>query len=455
MFTKLTDNTLFIVLTFLPFKEAARTCVLAKRWRHAWRATKNIEFNERFFVRFGESDENKETQRLVFIQFARQWMENYQESNIENFHLTFLKPGIFRGEMDRCIAFALNRNVKVLGLDFSDPAWGEDDLESHAAAFDLPLDVYGHAVLESLKLFSCSFRVSEFTKFGALKEVSLGWIDLKMSVVEAILVNCRVLESLSLKKCWNLEHLDIKGPNLRLKSLVVDKCIFLEGWYGIEAPNLKFLKYSGKVGFFEIEINRSCMKEADLDFGFELEFDEAAGHLLYRLIEQLYPVRILTVCSYMLQVIPSGEEPLRMSFPLSIQHLIMKTSMHANEFYGIKFFMHSCPHLERLTAQIGAGRIFDDYEPPFELNPNNFWTNDFTFDFKCLNRTLTVVEVKGFKGTEHELDFLRCLLCYGRVLQRLDITVSKEGGNVEEYHRRAQRLQKFRKASPSLQISIY
>jgi hypothetical protein len=57
--------------------------------------------------------------------------------------------------MDRCIAFAIKRNVKELGLDFSDPAWGEDDLDSHAAVlFDLPLDVYRHAILESLKLFA-------------------------------------------------------------------------------------------------------------------------------------------------------------------------------------------------------------------------------------------------------------------------------------------------------------
>jgi hypothetical protein len=138
-------------------------------------------------------------------------------------------------------------------------------------------------------------------KFRALKEVSFGWIDLRMSVIESILVNCQLLESLSLKKCWNLEHLDIKGLNLRLKSLVVDKCTFLEDWYAIEAPNLWFLKYFGVVGMFEIEINRSCMKEADLDFGLELEFDEAAGHVLYGLIEQLYPIMILTVCSYMLQ----------------------------------------------------------------------------------------------------------------------------------------------------------
>lgn len=93
-------------------------------------------------------------------------------------------------------------------------------------------------------------------------------------------------------------------------------------------------------------------------------------YLLYDLTFFYFKITIgsvFTIFLHYFQVIPSGEEPLRMSFPLSIQHLIMKTSMHANEFYGIKFFMHSSPYLERLTVQIGAGRIFD------VSISNNFW----------------------------------------------------------------------------------
>jgi hypothetical protein len=302
MFNKLTDYLLFIIVSLLPFKEAARTSVLSKRWRHVWRATKNIDFNERFFVRLGEPDEIQETHRLFFIHFFRQWMENYQEPLVENFQLTFTKPGIFRVDMDRCIAFAITRNVKFLAVDFSDPTWGEDDLDDHAALFDLPLIVYGNAALESLKLFSCSFRMSEFVNFGALKDVSLGWLELRMSAIEAILLNCPLLESLSLKKCWNIERLDIRAPNLQLRNLVIDKCKFLRDCYDIEAPNLRFFKYSGAVGFFAVEISGKFMEVADLDFGLEFEFDEAAGHILYQLIEHLWAIRILTVCSYMLQV---------------------------------------------------------------------------------------------------------------------------------------------------------
>ncbi|KAF5478863.1 hypothetical protein F2P56_005391 [Juglans regia] len=459
MFSRLTDEILLIIIFFLPFKEAARTCVLSKRWRHIWRETKNIDFDERFFVGVGESQERQETQRQIFIDFARQWMKNYKKTGIDKFRLSCLKPVNFREDVERCIAFAISHNVKVLDLDFSDPIlWEEDGFSNHEALFDLPMNVYGHVVLESLKLFSCSFRVSDFMNLKALKHVSLGWLQLKVSFIESLLLNCPLLESLSLTKCWNLEHLRINGPNLRLRSLVIDKCNFLrDHWFDIEAPNLRFLKYSGVVGIFDIEINRNYMEEADLDFGLEFEVDEAVGNLLHKLLEQLYPIRVLTVCSYMLQVIPLGEEPLRMSFPLNLKHLILKAAMHENELYGIRFFLNSCPYLETLTIEIGPGRVFDDYTPPFELNPDRFWTQCPKFD--CLGRNLKVVDIKGFTGTRHEVCLLCYLIFYGRVLECLNITIWKEGGanggNVEVYRKRAQGLQSFKKGSPNLQISIY
>ena len=41
------------------------------------------------------------------------------------------------------------------------------------------------------------------------------------------------------------------------------------------------------------------MEEADLNFGIELKHGEATR---YHLLDQLYPIKVLTVCSYMLTV---------------------------------------------------------------------------------------------------------------------------------------------------------
>ena len=47
---KLSDSLLILIISLLPFKESARTCILAKRWRYIWRASKNIEFDKRLIA---------------------------------------------------------------------------------------------------------------------------------------------------------------------------------------------------------------------------------------------------------------------------------------------------------------------------------------------------------------------------------------------------------------------
>ena len=70
-----------------------------------------------------------------------------------------------------------------------------------------------------------------------------------------------------------------------------------------------------------------------------------------------------------------------------------------------------------------------------------------------------MVEVKGFKGTMNEFMVLQYLICLGRVMERMNLCISREtddnGGNVELYRARAQMLLQLKKASKKLQISIY
>ncbi|KAF3453502.1 hypothetical protein FNV43_RR03942 [Rhamnella rubrinervis] len=460
MFEKLSDESIiFIIISSLPFKEAARTCILSKRWRHLWRATKTIEFNERFFVKGDvDSQANREIQRKVFVDFVIEWINHYIEPVVDNLYLTFSRPRESLTVIENCIKFALARNVKSLGFDFTDPAWHGHDLDSRPQeSFDLPSYVYEHQAVESLTLFSCKFSVSGVCNLRLLRQLSLGWVGVRQSSLKVLLENCGVLESLSLKRCWGIGRIiQIEGKNLKLKTLVIDQCRFVDNYLAIfEAPKLRVFKYSGKVANFDIQLSTSILADVDLDFGYENEFSEF-GDILHNLLCYLNPMTVLTVCSYLLQVIPSGEQELCTKPSLDVAHLKLKTALHDNEFWGIKYMLKSCPRLNTLTIEMSSdqSRILPDYDPPSTQS----WKESF-IGYKCLRNKLKVVQIKGFKGNYNELYLVDYVLYFGRVMENLNIYISKEvdvngNGSPQVYLSRARQILQFKRTSPRLQISI-
>ncbi|KAL9383149.1 hypothetical protein Peur_023472 [Populus x canadensis] len=456
MISNLPSSLLIIIAGFLSFKEAARTSVLSKQWLNIWRDAMHIQFNENFFVKSDEPEENQKVQREVFINFARQFIANYPQQDIKTLGLTCSKPGDFLADMQNIVMFASSRNVRELGLDFSDPTWREHAFENHQAAFELPLLVYEHGqALKSLELFSCSFDVSNFSNFCALKTLSLGWIKINMGSILAILESCPLLESLSLKKCWDIVSFEISKPGLRLKSLVIEECDIADDFVLIEGPKLQFFKFSGNVGEFLLD-DQSDLVKAELDFETETVFDEI-GLFLCDLLEDLFAAQVLTVCSVFLQIVPSGNEPLGLQAPSDVRYLILKTALHINEFCGIRFMLRSCPHLEILTIDIGPANIFPEYRAPYPFNPQEFWSEDLLVE-ECVTTTLKAVNVKGFKGTMNELHVLKYLLLFGHAMEELTLYVSNEAGSNGEtrefYMERALQVLEFNKASRNLSIAV-
>ena len=301
MFSLLPDALLLVIVSFLPFKEAARTCILSKSWLKMWQSTKNVEFNELDLVKVGESDETKEAQRRAFINFITNWIAHYKDRVVDKLSLKVSPPENCSDAIRSCVAFAAKSGMKELELDFSSPKWEENDFDGPKALVELPRHVYRHGTLESFKLYSCSFVMPDLLIFQALKDVSFGWIKLDSSTLQTLLSTCKLIENLSLKKCWNLEHFDMGEDNLGLKSLVIDKCNFRFDYLRFKAPYLKFLKYYGVLGISHIDVRPHVVEEADIDFGLESQYYEC-GTDLYKLLEDLFPVRVLTVCSFLLQV---------------------------------------------------------------------------------------------------------------------------------------------------------
>ncbi|CAL0307417.1 unnamed protein product [Lupinus luteus] len=460
----LPDSLLIIIISLLPFKEAVRTCVFSKSWcnNKLFNLTTNIEFNELFFVK-SYHPSVKHLQRQAFLDFIAFWIDNNKEPIIEKFSLKLSMPKNVSELTEKCIAFATNRGgVKQLELDFSDPNWFEYNNVApyhkfYEPMFELPEHVYELRGIQKLKLYSCGFVEKDLLNFHALKEVSFGWIEVSIFLINSLVSNCKLLESLSLKRCWSYSEFYIKEENQNLKKLVVDNCSFQYEIFRVVAPNLKFLKYSGMMNYFDI---KACpqVEEADLDFSIEFGFG-GNGYRLYNFMEALYSVKVLTVCSYFLQVIPTGAERARMERNFNVRHLTIKTELNKSDYKGIVFLLKSCPMLEHLTVELGRARIWPNYVQ-YGFSPKNFWTENVRI-YECLKTSLEVVEVKGFKGfNKSEIRMLAYFILCGKVLKKMIINIEKDitlgcNRNLDlNPHKFAEFLLKVPKASSDLEITI-
>ncbi|XP_057452857.1 putative F-box/LRR-repeat protein At1g56400 [Lotus japonicus] len=391
MFSPLPHSLLSTIVSLIPFKEAARTSILSKSWIDIFKSTSNIEFDEFYFVKDGQTCQIRQAERKIFLEFMTLWIANHKENVIDKFSLRLSMPRKAKRVVEKCIVFATKHGVKELELNFCDPTldfYFTTSYINQVALFELPAHVYDHTFLKSLKLFSCSFVEAELRNFYALREISLGWMEVKLTTIKNLLSNCKVLESLSLKRCWNSDDFDLRDENL---SLVID-------------------------------VRSLVMEEEILEFCIEFE---GQALFLYKLVEDVSGASVLTVGNYFLQVVPTGGCFLRMPRSLNVKSLIMKTSLDQNEFLRITFLLNRCSELEHLTIKLGLPKKFLDYELPDNFNLERFW-KDHARAYRCMVYTLREVEIYGFKGSMNEFRVLTYFITTRRVLKKLTINISKD-----------------------------
>ncbi|XP_010538048.1 PREDICTED: putative F-box/LRR-repeat protein At1g56400 [Tarenaya hassleriana] len=446
MLSGMKDLLLIMIISYLPFKDAVRTSVLSKRWKNLCYQTRNVQFNETDFVDLSASEENKLARRALFVRFMSEWVSWFYGDRIDSFEVKFSKPDGFQGEMKSLIRFAVSKSVKNLVLDFSCGS------ENQVTAIDLPSCVYEKAKLESLNLYACGLVASSFKNMTSLKNLSLGFVEL--GSVQSLLMNTPLLESLTLRMCRNVDLVELIN-NERLRELIIENCDFTGSAFYFDVPCLEVFKYSGEFCHIVFDRLKRRMQEVCLDFGLETEFEET-GEILCNILYDVASATTLTVCTYLLQEVPNGENPLSLDRPLETRCLTLKTSLYPHEFLGIRFMLKSCYILESLTLEIVPERILVDYYPPFEFDPDTLWEEKIIY--RCLKNTLRVVKIKGFRGILYDLRFLQYLLRFGRVLQCLELHVSPDVG----YNERIVALagadtvnRRFRRASKNLVITVH
>ncbi|KAG2333150.1 hypothetical protein Bca52824_004330 [Brassica carinata] len=335
----LPDVLLVLIISCLSFKQCVQTSLLSKRWGSLHLERRNVSFKESDFLSpsvFADPI-RRVLARTAFVGYMRRWVARMGDQPMDTFGISISDPQTYLDVIESLIAFAVQKRVKSLVLDFSNPAWRTfHNVNREELVVKIPQSVYDLTTLESLK---------------KLKSVSFGWMELKN--IQPLL---KRLESLTMHDCWGLDFERISGDMIR--ELAIKDCDFFLTCI-LDLPRVDIFKYSGDILCFEFDRMNAVISEVDLDFQVldTDDYNEATeGGMLCQLLNNLLDngrrcATTLTVCLFLLKRIPLAVSP-HLLRRMRTKHLVLKTKLHPKEFNGIRLLLINCPNLETLTLDL-------------------------------------------------------------------------------------------------------
>ncbi|KAK1353374.1 hypothetical protein POM88_052509 [Heracleum sosnowskyi] len=250
--SKLPDELLSQILTYLDSDVAVQTSVLSKRWVNLWTSLPCLIFR----ISTPYSD-------YYNYDFGCKFISNFLNYRNQDSVLSTIKVDCIR-DRDKyistmCLDYAIAHNVENLrihGGDFSEaPCLNSDSVKTlhlRRCGYLQPIDDWVLPSLTKLYLWNVWFG-DHISGFGNLKELTLsGCYQCFWQFKEDFRINCPSLESLSL------------GPDFSHCDMVVN------------APNLVYFEFrSGHVPQFSAGDGFPCIKEVDIDI--ELRNDDFGG----------------------------------------------------------------------------------------------------------------------------------------------------------------------------------
>ncbi|CAI9099976.1 OLC1v1036880C1 [Oldenlandia corymbosa var. corymbosa] len=218
--SELPDEILTCILSFLKLKEAGRTSVLSKRWKHAWTYVPDLDFDtftiecycdkifrSKRFVRLPARG-SKEIKRLKrerckFVNWVNKVVDSHQTMRLNKFRIYNHFDDSFREDMNKWLQYAFNRGVERLEVDL----W---KLGLH------PSSSCGSYVFPSTIVTQRSW--------SSLKVLVFNNVNVSGSDLESFLHNCKFIESLVVRESCGLKTLEVFGPQLALQHLEILNC---------------------------------------------------------------------------------------------------------------------------------------------------------------------------------------------------------------------------------------
>ncbi|CAL5010065.1 unnamed protein product [Urochloa decumbens] len=189
--SSLPDELRHHILSFLPARDAARTCVLSPMWRQLWASVPRLNVGAEGF-----------TSQSSFIEFVNALLLSRGCIPLKSFWLRANGPGIFlenfRDTANMWIRYALSSNVEELGID---------DYNQNDRYVDMKNPI------EFFFIQHCPFTSSY------LKKLHLCYVYINNHGLRKLFSGCPILEDLEMINC---EISDTEFSSASLKSLSIE-----------------------------------------------------------------------------------------------------------------------------------------------------------------------------------------------------------------------------------------
>ncbi|XP_068644789.1 F-box/FBD/LRR-repeat protein At1g13570-like [Aristolochia californica] len=236
--TKLPENIIHHILSFLPLKCAMKTSILSRQWINMWKPlwiyTTIIDFDEEF---------TNNLKKTHYVQVVHQLLQLHTLDKVKKFHMFFSPGDRHSSDLIEWIEFVKVR-VGDLVLDLNgnvrhSDSTNDDDIRWGMNKFRMPNSLFSSLSISSLDLTWCILEPPHDLKgYKALRSVALNGVTINGIQLGEIILGSPLLEDLTISYYDSLKS--IKIDHLQLKRLTLESCFDIEEME-IRTPNLKNL----------------------------------------------------------------------------------------------------------------------------------------------------------------------------------------------------------------------
>ncbi|MFS7891529.1 putative F-box domain, FBD domain, leucine-rich repeat domain superfamily [Helianthus anomalus] len=402
--SNLPDCILHHILSFLPTKEVVKTSVSSKRWKNIWASVPNLDFDDTLLYA-SEVDCQHSSESTSFMNFVERILRLRDASAIEKFRLS-CRVWSNAPRISSWISSAIMHNVRELDLCI----FAEDSSV-------IPQSVFDCKSLVILKIeMDCVIEIPPRVSFPFLKTLHLSLVTfLDDDSTEKLFTSCVALEELVLLDCdcGILKNFTISS--LTLKRLTIDDLPVYEPndcKIKIDAKNLTCLKY---IGYLSNEIflsNVPSLVKACIHIPILHGRQKEVACRAVDLLKGLRNVVFLKVSNRTMEGLMYAGSMLD-RFPVfpNLTHLVLTMEIGNYTFRALMDLLNFCPTLQSINLSEGFDRCM------------RLGENDLIWLLVpiCISHHLKTLTFKNFHADDSEICFLKCVLKYARVLEKMDV----------------------------------